>query len=115
MGDEVVSAQARFPGFAPNQTRLENTRGVAFGYKAVLGTSMVNNLRYGYTRIGEAFAGVRSSEFVNLRFIGELNGFDGTASTRTRRLSGCDEPRAGRGATDRDAPRSRRRRRHLEG
>ena len=84
--DTIVSSQASFPGNSPNQAELVNSRGVAFGYKAILGATAISNLRYGYTRIGEKFSGVRNSEYVNLRFIAELNGFDGTASTRTRQM-----------------------------
>ncbi len=87
--DDIVSAQASFPGNPPNQVELVNSRGLAFGYKAILGATAVSNLRYGYTRIGEKFAGVQNSEFVNLRFISELNGFDNpgsTVSTRTRQM-----------------------------
>ncbi len=84
--DAVISAGPFFPGNSPNQLLLGNSRGLAFGYKAVLSPTVINTLRYGYTRIGEEFSGVRNSEYVGLRFISELNGFDGTASTRTRFL-----------------------------
>jgi hypothetical protein len=84
--DAIVSSGPAFPGNPPNQLMLGNSRGLAFGYKAVLSPTAVNNLRYGYTRIGEKFAGQRNSEYVSLRFIDELNGFDGAASSRGRTL-----------------------------
>ena len=84
--DAIVSAGPAYPGNDPNQLLLGNSRGIALGYKAVLSPTVVNNLRYGYTRIGEKFSGQRNSEFADLRFIDELNGFDGAASTRLRTL-----------------------------
>ncbi|MFH1572752.1 MAG: hypothetical protein ABIG68_02150, partial [Acidobacteriota bacterium] len=82
--DAVVSAVAQYPGLPPNQTMLGNSRGLALGYKAILSPTLLSNVRYGYTRIGEQFAGVQTSEFVNLRFLDDLNGFDGTSSSRGR-------------------------------
>lgn len=85
--DAIVSAGPQFPGRPPNQLMLGNSRGVAVGYKAVLSPTTINTLRWGLTRIGEEFSGIRNSEFVNLRFIDELNGFDSASrNTRGRRL-----------------------------
>ena len=38
------------PGTAPIQTLADHSKGFALGYTAVLNSSMVNNLRWGYTR-----------------------------------------------------------------
>ena len=85
--DTLVSAGAAFPGNISNQDLIGSSRGIAAGYTAVLSPEKVNNFRFGITRIGEEFAGIRDSEFVGLRFITELNGFDGTASSRDRFLT----------------------------
>jgi Carboxypeptidase regulatory-like domain len=45
------NAQAPFlPGTAPMQTLLDFSKGMAVGYTALIGTGMVNNFRWGYTR-----------------------------------------------------------------
>ncbi|MBM3789876.1 MAG: carboxypeptidase regulatory-like domain-containing protein, partial [Acidobacteria bacterium] len=54
--DAVVSSVAQFPGMPPNQTMLGNSRGLALGYKAIVSPTLLSNVRYGYTRIGEQFA-----------------------------------------------------------
>ena len=48
---------AIFPGQAPSQTTLDNSRGLATSYTAVLSPNLVNVLNYGYTRLGVASTG----------------------------------------------------------
>lgn len=45
------------PGTAPETTFADHSKGFALGYTAVLTPSMVNNLRWGYTRQSNGFTG----------------------------------------------------------
>jgi Carboxypeptidase regulatory-like domain len=51
---------AIFPGQAPSQTTLDNSRGLAVRYTAVLSPNLVNVLDYGYTRLGIASTGTQT-------------------------------------------------------
>ncbi len=85
--DSVVRTLATFPGQDPAQIGLNNSRGLALGYVAVLSPTIINSTRYGYTRIGEKNAGVLNSEFSDLRFINDLSGFDrANVSSNARQL-----------------------------
>jgi len=85
-GDSNVTAP-EFLGGDPVRKTLTNSRGMAIGYTALLTPKLINNFRYGLTRIGIDNAGIRNSTFVNVRFVDELNGFDNlsrdTANRRT--------------------------------
>ncbi|HEY4361226.1 MAG TPA: TonB-dependent receptor [Bryobacteraceae bacterium] len=48
---------AILPGYAPSQQSLDNSRGVAVRYTAVLSPNIVNVVNYGYTRLGQASTG----------------------------------------------------------
>ncbi len=48
---------AILPGYGPSQQSLDNSRGVAVRYTAVLTPHVVNVLNYGYTRLGQASTG----------------------------------------------------------
>ena len=74
MHDTVNEAPA-FPGQQPKHTSLNNNKGFSVGYTAILTNTLVNNFRYGLTRISEKNAGIRNSEFVEQRFIDDLAGF----------------------------------------
>ena len=49
--DDEPTAPA-FPGQPPATSTLTNNKGFAVGYTAILSSSLVNNLRYGFTRQG---------------------------------------------------------------
>jgi hypothetical protein len=49
---------AQFPGQAASQKTLDNSRGLAGRYTAVLAPHLVNVFNYGYTRLGNASTGV---------------------------------------------------------
>jgi len=51
------SSLAQFPGQAAASRTLDNSRGVAVRYTAVLTPHLVNALNYGYTRLGNASTG----------------------------------------------------------
>ncbi len=76
--DDTVNTEPQFEGGKPLRTTGTNSRGMAIGYTAVLSPTMVNNFRYGLTRISLDNKGVRDQEFANIRFIDEFHGFDNT-------------------------------------
>ena len=51
---------AQFPGQAASQTQLDNSRGLAGRYTAVLNAHTVNVFNYGYTRLGTATTGTQN-------------------------------------------------------
>jgi hypothetical protein len=67
--DDVLGGVPQFPGQPPSTQQLVNNKGFAIGYTAVLSPHAVNNFRYGYTRVSEATAGLRNSNWVFFRFI----------------------------------------------
>ncbi|MFN7996371.1 MAG: carboxypeptidase regulatory-like domain-containing protein [Bryobacteraceae bacterium] len=56
----------QFPGQPPSSTLLDNSKGFAAGYTAVLSPSKVNTFRWGFTRQGGENAGVSVSPQVTL-------------------------------------------------
>jgi hypothetical protein len=54
---------AQFPGQGPASSLLNNSRGIAVNYSAQLGSSVVNTLRYGLTRIGVNESGTSGASF----------------------------------------------------
>jgi len=72
---DTVNDAPQFPGQAPTQTSLNNNKGFAIGYTAILSNTLVNNFHYGLTRISEKNSGVRNSEWVTQRFLDDLSGF----------------------------------------
>jgi hypothetical protein len=57
----------------PNQRIEGNNKGMMAGYTAAISPHLVNNLRYGYTRIGSGTAGTLNSDIVYIRFIDDFN------------------------------------------
>ncbi len=82
--DDTVAQEPAFLGGDPIRTTETGNRGMAAGHTWVVNSSLVNNFRYGYTRIKLDNVGVRNAEYSNVRFIDELNGFDQTASSLIR-------------------------------
>ncbi len=56
-GQDSTQALAQFPGQAAASRTLDNSRGLAARYTAVLSPRAVNVLTYGYTRLGTASTG----------------------------------------------------------
>ncbi len=71
--DDTINTAPQFAGLDPNQSILVNSKGFALGYTAVLKPTLINNFRYGLTRISEQTVGNRNAEFVDFRFISNLN------------------------------------------
>jgi hypothetical protein len=88
--DDDVKQEPAFEGGAPERTTATGNRGISAGYTWVINPRIVNNLRYGYTRIKLENVGIQNSSFANVRFIDELNGFDnpdGLADTSLIRIT----------------------------
>ena len=72
--DDKDTDVSQFPGMAPNNTNLSNTKGMAIGLTSVLKPTMVNNFRWGLTRVGLENSGVSLLPFTTFRTISALNG-----------------------------------------
>jgi hypothetical protein len=57
----------QFPGQAPASVSLNNSKGMAVGYTAVLKDNFVSTFRYGYTRLGAETTGVLATDNVTFR------------------------------------------------
>jgi hypothetical protein len=73
---DTVNVDPQFPGTASRQTNLNNNKGFSIGYTAVFKPTLVNNFRYGLTRISEKNGGVYDKEFVDFRFIDDIVGYE---------------------------------------
>ena len=67
------SGAPQFPGAPPRTVDLNNSKGIAAAYKAVLTPRMVNSLTYGYTRQGVESAGASTLPAVTFRSMDDLN------------------------------------------
>ncbi len=72
--DDKDTSAPQFPGQAPNNTNLSNTKGIAIGLVSVVRPNMVNNFRWGLTRVGIENSGVSLLPFTTFRTIDSLNG-----------------------------------------
>jgi len=57
------SALAQFPGQGPASELLNNSKGIAATYTAILTPTLINNLTFGYTRQGLAYSGTSGDAF----------------------------------------------------
>jgi hypothetical protein len=76
--DDVTGSAPQFPGLASNSTILNNSKGFAIGYTGVFGANIVNNFRYGYTRLAVAQTGLWDSDRVTFRFLDPFNSLSST-------------------------------------
>jgi hypothetical protein len=74
-GSASFSDQQQFPGMPNNATRFNNSKGVAIGYTAILGTNLINSFRYAFTRIGTGVAGIGTQPRVTFRGLDDPVGF----------------------------------------
>ncbi len=72
--DDYIGGVAQFPGQSPNTVTLNNSKGWALGYNAVLTSRLVNVFRYGFTRLNAETAGLRNSNVSTFRFITHFTG-----------------------------------------
>ena len=66
IGDDLVPAQ--FPGQSAASRLLNNSRGIAVQYQALISPSALNTLRYGFTRLGIEQSGTSGPAFTVLPF-----------------------------------------------
>ncbi len=69
-----------FPGQPPSSSTLTNNKGFAVGYTAVLSSSLVNNLRYGFTRQGVETAGTSDQAHVYISAVSQPAAFSRSTS-----------------------------------
>jgi hypothetical protein len=79
---DTVATDPQFAGQPPSQTLLNNNKGYAVGYTAILTPQIVNNFRYGLTRISDKRSGLQTKEFVDFRFIDNAADYDSNTSGR---------------------------------
>ncbi len=65
--DDRNTSAPQFPGHPPQRTVLNNTRASAVGYTAVVKPTLVNDLRWGFTRQGLEFAGASTVGAISFR------------------------------------------------
>ena len=75
------NALAQFPGQAPASVFLNNSKGMAATYTAVLSSNLINTLVYGFTRQGLAQSGTVGAQFTMLD-IDPLQNYNARASSR---------------------------------
>ena len=80
--DNLTISPPQMPGEPPNQVGVSNNKGFSLGYRAILSQRMVNSFNYGVSRIGEQTAGRQTGEFVDFRFISNLQDFDSNSLGR---------------------------------
>jgi hypothetical protein len=71
----------QFPGLPPNSVSLNNSKGIAIGYTAVLRPTLVSTFRYGFTRAGREATGVQTTPVSTFR---NLSTFFGTGTGTAR-------------------------------
>jgi hypothetical protein len=69
--DNVLSPQ-QFPGGVPTSQLFDNTRGIAAGDTWTISNTLVNSLRYGFTRQGYANRGTLDGSFITFNSITPL-------------------------------------------
>jgi hypothetical protein len=74
-GSGSFSDQQQFPGRPANATSIDNSRGIAIGYTAILGQNLINNVRYGFIRQGYGRSGIGDQNRVTFRGLDDPVGF----------------------------------------
>jgi Carboxypeptidase regulatory-like domain len=75
------SALAQFPGQQPASELLNNSKGIAATYTAILTPTLINSLVFGYTRQGLAYSGTTGDTF-QLYPLDELQNYDARGNGR---------------------------------
>ena len=68
------SLPPQFPGSPPNGTLTDNAKGIAVGYTALLGNTLINNFRWALVRQGLGNAGANSQDYVHFRGLDDTTG-----------------------------------------
>ena len=67
--DSFANGLPQFPGDPASSVFLENSKGYAIGYTALLHPNLTSSFRYGYTRQGQEYTGILNAPFVAFRDI----------------------------------------------
>ena len=67
--DDFANGIPQFPGDPPSRKFLENSKGYAVGYTAILTSNLISNFHYGYTRQGLENTGIQSAAAATFRDI----------------------------------------------
>ncbi len=78
LADNKRNSAQPYPGQPALYTTLENSKGMAIGYTALLTDHISNVFRYGFTREGDEFAGSTNGPFIGFRDISELQPYSYT-------------------------------------
>lgn len=70
--DNYANGVPQFPGQPASSVFLENSKGFALGYTALLSPNLTSSLRYGLTRQGQEVTGILSGGYVDFRNIDTL-------------------------------------------
>lgn len=80
--DDKTTDVLQFPGTAPTQTLTDGSRGLSVGYTAVLSSTKINVIHYGYIRQSLGNNGANNTQHeVILRGISDLTPFTRTTAT----------------------------------
>lgn len=66
---DTTAGVLQYPGLPPSSFTTDNTKGLAAGWDWALNSHMVNDLRYGYVRQGNADRGIGQGDYVTFRFM----------------------------------------------
>lgn len=69
--DRFANGLPRFPGDPPSSVFLENSKGLAAGYTAMVRPNLVSTFRYGFTRQGTENTGIQQQAAARFRDIGD--------------------------------------------
>lgn len=72
--DNYANGIPQFPGQPATSVFLENSKGYAVGYTALIHPNLTSSLRYGYTRQGQEFTGIQTAGAVTFRGISSAYG-----------------------------------------
>lgn len=71
----------QFPGQPPNLFPTDNSKGIFAGYTALIGNTLVNNVRYGFLRQGTGSSGLSATDFNHFRGLDDVQGFSNSVLT----------------------------------
>ncbi|HET9265079.1 MAG TPA: carboxypeptidase-like regulatory domain-containing protein [Vicinamibacterales bacterium] len=81
--DDTINSAPQFPGGDPAEQTVFDNLGMAIGHDMVVSESLVNSFRYGFTRIDTGTIGTLDDNFVNFRFIDEIDPLTETSTRQT--------------------------------
>jgi Carboxypeptidase regulatory-like domain len=82
LNQDQATALAQFPGQSPASVILNNSKGMAATYTAILTPSLINNLTFGYTRQGLSYSGTSGDAFL----LGPLDSLSNYAARANGRI-----------------------------